>query len=194
MAAADLSVSRGTWLLAGSAGATAAVQAFLDAFRQAPPVAFLYAQHYDPTRQQQLRQLTAANPGFSMSLLEDTQHLAPGRVVIVPPAWQLAFTREDEVRVRKAPWRGGHTPDFNSLFLAFMHAPVPDKGVILFSGMGDDGCRALPALAAAGINVWAQDPATATCPGLPRAALACGVVQDCGSPRALALALRDRYV
>ncbi len=185
---------RGTWLLVGSAGATGAVQAFLDAFRKPPPVGFLYAQHYDPARQQQLRQLTAVNPGFNMSLLENTRSLVQGEVFIVPPAWQLAFSAVGEVRIRRAAWRGGHTPDFNSLFLEFVRAPVPDKGVIIFSGMGDDGCSALPALAAAGITVWAQDPATAICPGLPRAALARGVVQHSGTPRALALALRDRYV
>ncbi len=38
---------RGVWLLAGSAGATAAIQAFLNSFTEPPPVAFLYAQHLE---------------------------------------------------------------------------------------------------------------------------------------------------
>ncbi|MEZ5503585.1 MAG: hypothetical protein R3E50_13340 [Halioglobus sp.] len=55
---------RGVWLLAGSAGATAAIQEFLGAFRQPPPVAFLYAQHLDPGQHQQRVDLPCRTRSF----------------------------------------------------------------------------------------------------------------------------------
>jgi chemotaxis response regulator CheB len=184
---------KAVWLLAGSAGATGAVQRFLAAFRTCPPVAFVYAQHYDPARQEQLRQLTASNLIFHMELIEGPSQLAPGRVLIVPPRNRIAFGDNGAVGLEAARWRGGHTPDFNELGSMLAAARLPASGLILFSGMGSDGCLSLELLSEAGSRIWAQDPATATCRGIPSAALATGLVQYSGTPEALALHLQQLY-
>lgn len=181
------------WLLAGSAGATAAVQRFLGSFRQCPPVAFLYAQHYDPARQEQLGQLTASNPAFRMELVEGDHRLAPGRVLIVPPRHKIAFGPRGRVRALAEDWGASHTPDIDELQVLFAAARFAATGIILFSGMGSDGAGALDILDASGCRIWAQDPATAACRGIPLAAVATGRVHRSGSPEALALALSQIY-
>jgi chemosensory pili system protein ChpB (putative protein-glutamate methylesterase) len=186
---------KAVWLLAGSAGATAAVQQFLTGFRAScPPVGFIYAQHYDPARQEQLRQLTASNDLFQMELIEDRHRMEPGRVLIVPPRHRIAFGEDGEISVDAARWRGGHTPDFNELGAMLAAARPPASGIILFSGMGSDGCDSLASLSKVGCRIWTQDPATAICRGIPTAAMATGLVHYSGSPQALALHLQQLYL
>ena len=73
-------------------------------------------------------------------------------------------------------------------------AKLPAPGVIIFSGMGNDGAAALPVFAAAGGRVWAQSPASAVCPAMPQAAIDTGLVQQTADPAALASALAALYI
>ncbi len=66
-------------------------------------------------------------------------------------------------------------------------------GVIIFSGMGNDGAASLRIFEAAGGRVWAQAPTSAVCPAMPQAALDTGLVQRSGDPAELALALEALY-
>lgn len=184
---------RAVWLLVGSTGATAAVQRFLAGFRRCPPVAFVYAQHYDPARQEQLRQLTPGNPAFHMELVEDFHRLVPGRVLIVPPRHRVVFGPRGQVCAGAEGWGTGHTPDIDELQVLFAAARFPATGIILFSGMGNDGAGGLDILDATGARIWIQDPATAACGGIPLAAAATGRVHRSGSPEALARAMEQIY-
>ena len=189
---ADVPV-RAVWLLAGSAGAAPAVQSFLNALAHPPPVAFLYAQHFDADRQDQLTELVPENAQFSMELLTAPTSLSPARVLIVSPTSQFAL-RNDSVRPREDEgWGEGHSPDINQVLAELEQAECLEKGVIIFSGMGADGSEALPAFTAAGGIAWTQDPGHAICSGMPAAALATGCVSRTGTPEALAAALQRRY-
>ncbi len=130
---------RGVWLLAGSAGATGAIQAFLNAFRQPPPVAFIYAQHLDPAQQHQLQRFTVQNKQFSLSVAEGVQTLEPGRLVMISPRCTVALNEFGQVTTTREAWSGQHTPDINELLVILSAAKLPAPGVIIFSGMGNDG-------------------------------------------------------
>lgn len=184
---------RGVWLLAGSAGATAAVQTFLNSFEQPPPVAFLYAQHLDPARQQLLQSFTLQNTQFSLRLAEGVQSLRPAELLMVPPRCKVALAAFGQLTVTREEWGGQHTPDINELLVILSAAKLPSPGVIVFSGMGNDGSAALPIFEAAGGRVWAQSPDTAICPAMPQAAIDSGLVQKSADPAALASALRALY-
>jgi chemosensory pili system protein ChpB (putative protein-glutamate methylesterase) len=184
---------RGVWLLAGSAGATGAVQEFLNAFRQPPPVAFIYAQHMDPAQQHQLQRFTLQNQQFSLSVAEGVQMLQPARLIMISPRCSVALNEFGQVTTTREAWSGEHTPDINELLVILSAAQLPEPGVIIFSGMGDDGAAALRVFEAAGGRVWVQSPASAVCPAMPEAALATGLVQNSGDPVALAQALEALY-
>ena len=191
--AAQWQTVRGVWLLAGSAGATGAVQEFLNAFRQPPPVAFLYAQHMDPAQQHQLQRFTLQNTQFSLSIAEGVQTLQAARLIMISPRCTVALNAFGQVTTTREAWSGEHTPDINELLVILSAAHLPDPGVILFSGMGDDGAASLRVFDAAGGRVWAQSPASAVCPAMPQAALDTGLVQKSGDPVALARALEALY-
>ncbi|MEH6580630.1 MAG: chemotaxis protein CheB [Halioglobus sp.] len=183
---------KAVWVLAGSAGASTAVQAFLNAFRKIPPVAFLYAQHFS-VDEQQLSQLTPENPLFSMAVPDGCQSLAPGRVVMVPPSRKVQFECDGRLSISPDPWSGHFTPNIDELFMLLAEAQLTSSGVIIFSGMGSDGSAALPALDKAGAHIWAQSPASAICDSMPRSAIQSGLVRQTGDAALLALALEQLY-
>jgi len=181
------------WLLAGSAGATGAIQAFLNVFREPPPVAFIYAQHLDPAQQHQLQRFTPQNRRFSLSVSAGIQTLEPGRLVMISPRGTVTLNKFGQVTTSREQWSGQHTPDINELLVILSAARLPAPGVIIFSGMGNDGAASLRLFEAAGGRVWAQAPSSAVCPAMPQAALDTGLVQKCGDPVELALALEALY-
>jgi chemosensory pili system protein ChpB (putative protein-glutamate methylesterase) len=180
---------RAVWLLAGSAGATGAIQAFLNTFSKPPPVAFIYAQHLDPAQHHQLQRFTPQNRQFSLSVSAGVQTLEPGRLVMISPRCTVSLNEFGQVTTTREAWSGQHTPDINELLVILSAAKLPAPGVIIFSGMGNDGAASLRLFEAAGGRVWAQSPASAVCPAMPQAALDTGLVQKCADPTALALAL-----
>tara|TARA_R110002124_G_scaffold2783_9_gene18136 strand:- start:11202 stop:12122 length:921 start_codon:yes stop_codon:yes gene_type:complete len=184
---------RGVWLLAGSAGATTAIQSFLNSFAQPPPVAFLYAQHLDAAQQQLLQSFTVQNRQFTLCIAEGVQVLQPARLVMIPPRHKVAITAFGRLSSTRENWTGPHTPDISELLVILSAAQLPSPGVIIFSGMGNDGASALPIFEAAGGRVWAQSPASAVCPAMPQAAIDSGLVQKVGDPAALATALEALY-
>ena len=180
---------RHVWLLAGSAGATTAVQHFLNAFDSPPPVAFIYAQHFNPDKQHQLEQYSLENSAFSLCVGEGTYVLAPGRVIMVPPRCKVRFENFGRVSSIRAGWGQHHTPDINELLFMLTAAKLPSPGIIFFSGMGDDGVAALQVFDAAGGRIWAQSPGSSICPGMPQAAINTGLVSRVGSEKQLAAAM-----
>lgn len=181
------------WLLAGSAGATSAVQQFLNAFAEPPPVAFVYAQHYDPRKQAQLEQYTVQNSAFSLVVGEGVHQLAPSRIIMIPPSCKVSVDQFGRVTSNRTRWGQYHTPDINELLYILAGARLPSPGVIVFSGMGEDGCAALKVFDAAGGRIWAQAPGDAICPGMPQAAIDTGLVHLTGTPAQLAAALEQLY-
>jgi chemosensory pili system protein ChpB (putative protein-glutamate methylesterase) len=184
---------QGVWLLAGSAGATSAIQAFLNAFKQPPPVAFIYAQHLDPAQRHQLQSFTVQNTQFSLCISEGVQALAPAQLVMISPRCKVALNKFGQMTSTREAWEGEHTPDINEMLVILSAAQLPSPGVIVFSGMGDDGAAALHIFEAIGGRVWVQSPDSAVCAAMPQAAIDTGLVHRSGSPEELAATLERLY-
>lgn len=181
------------WLLAGSAGATDAVQQFLNAFTEQPPVAFLYAQHLDPQLHHQLERFTLGSDLFSLAVSQGSHALEPGSIVMISPRHKVTLHETGRITSNKEAWNTGHTPDINELLILLSALRVARRGVIVFSGMGDDGREALPTFDASGGTIWAQSPGSAISGAMPSAAIATGLVERVGDPAGLAAAFSARY-
>lgn len=181
------------WLLAGSAGATDAVQQFLNGFNEQPPVAFLYAQHLDPQLHHQLERFTLSSELFSLSVSQGSHALQRGSIVMVSPSHTVSLHETGRITSNSEPWTANHTPDINELLILLSALRVAERGVIVFSGMGDDGCEALSTFDASGGAIWAQSPASCASDAMPTAAIATGLVERVGDPADLAGAFSVRY-
>jgi chemosensory pili system protein ChpB (putative protein-glutamate methylesterase) len=186
-----MSEFKAVWLLLGSTGAGAALQAFLNYFKEPPSIAFIYAQHYDPQRQAHLHELTLENDCFSLHLADGRHSLRGGRVLIVPPATKIDINQYGQLVPLPEAWNNRYSPDFNQLLAMFSAAGLPAPGVIFLSGMGDDGASALKSIDVSGCRIWAQDPYSAVCGAMPQAAINSGRVEKIGSPVALAALLEQ---
>ena len=87
------------------------------------------------------------------------------------------------VKLRQGEPVSGHVPSIDVLFESVAALCGPRAVGILLTGMGCDGARGLLAMANAGARTIAQDEATSTVFGMPRAAIslgAAGVVAPIG--------------
>ena len=192
-ASADLAHSSDVWLLVGSAGAPSAVQTFLSAFKTLPPVGFIYAQHFSVQDQQVLTQLSAENPIFSMDVGIGLHAIEPGRVIVVPPQCQIRFDDFGNITSTRSPWNPPHTPIIEQLFTLLAASSLSLAGLIVFSGMGEDGANSLSLLHQSGTRIWSQNLQSAICDSMPKAALDTGLVDFHGAPEQLAAALQALY-
>ena len=177
------------WLLVGSTGAGEALQAFLNGFIVPPSAAFLYAQHYDPSLQEHLRELTPENPAFGLCLIDSHTCLVRGKILVVPPRNRVRFADNGCVSPGAPGWRNRYSPHIDQLLGTYSKANLPARGVIFLSGMGEDGARSLQRIAGLGVRIWAQDPASAVCGAMPQAAIDTGLVEYVSSPAGLAAAI-----
>jgi two-component system chemotaxis response regulator CheB len=86
-------------------------------------------------------------------------------------------------RLREGERVSGHLPSVDVLFASVAQAVGANAIGILLTGMGSDGAQGLLAMAEAGAHTIAQDEATSTVFGMPRAAIllgAAGVVAPIG--------------
>ena len=172
------------WVLGSSLGGPEAVKEFLDALPQGLPVAFIYGQHIDPQFVPVLAQVLGRHAYFKLQVAEDGMTLANGDVMIVPADQEVDFVL-GRSRLCGRDWPGPYGPSVDQLMLNAV-AGFPQAGVILFSGMGNDGAEAAQVLAEEGTLIWAQSAESCASAAMPDAARETGAVSFSGTPRQLA--------
>ncbi len=174
------------WLMLASAGGPEAIRAFIDALPAGCPVGFLYGQHIDSGFESNLVKMLNGRTGFSAGLAKTGQRLSPGHISVVPSQKRVCLLQDDTLLVEPAAWPGRYRPSLDDLVVEFGHRPKALGGVIVFSGMGDDGASACRLYAASGGSVWAQEPSSCVVSAMPDAVLATGCVTLCATPLQLA--------
>ena len=132
------------------------------------------------------------NARFAPSIAQSLDQACPPRVLIAEPDMPL---RQGHVymapgddrhmtvsgspgsfhaRLRPGPLMSGHQPSVDALFLSVAEKVGAAAAGILLTGMGSDGAQGLLAMHRAGALTIAQDEATCTVFGMPRAAIALG--------------------
>lgn len=172
------------WVLGSSLGGPEAVKEFLDALPKGLPAAFIYGQHIDQQFVPVLAQVLGRHAHFKLRVAEQGMNVSNGDVLIVPTDHEITFQQE-RVRCLQHPWPGPYGPSVDQLMLNSV-ACFPQAGVILFSGMGNDGAEAAQILSDRGTEIWAQSTESCISPAMPDAARETGAVSFSGSPQALA--------
>ncbi len=163
--------------IGASAGGLAAFEAFFSGMPASadPGMAFVLVQHLAPDHKSLLTELIRRYTRMQVFEVEDGMVVRPNCAYIIPPNRDMAFLNGTLQLLEPASPRGQRLPiDF------FFRSLAQDQheraiGVVL-SGTGSDGTLGIRAIKGEGGMVMAQNPASTEYDGMPRSALATGLV------------------
>ena len=175
------SIKRDTRLIAigSSTGGVEALQVLLREFpADCPPT--LIVQHvntrFAPAIARTLDQVCPA----TVQVAVNDMPLRPGNVYLAAEAERHLTVRGSSTlyaKLRPGAPMSGHVPSVDTLFASVAEIVGASAVGILLTGMGQDGARGLLAMHEAGAHTIAQDEATSTVFGMPRAAITLGAAR-----------------
>jgi len=174
------------WVLAGSIGGPDAIHRFLEALPPNLGIAFVYANHLQKDFEQVLASAMAKNSHYPAYVANHGDVLAVNKVAVISPEFVTTLKSNGTVQVSKSPWQGAYRPNLDHVVSSVAGTFGHTGGVIIFSGMCDDGAASCRIMKQNGGKVWVQRQDTCVSSAMPEAALATGCVEKIGSPEQLA--------
>ncbi|MEW6533729.1 MAG: chemotaxis protein CheB [Thermodesulfobacteriota bacterium] len=164
--------------IVGIGASAGGLEAFEQFFNNMPPdsgMAFVLVQHLDPTHKSILTDLIQTYTRMRVREVEDGVKVEPNHIYVIPPNSDMAILHGRLHLMEPSAPRGLRQPiDF---FFRSLSEDLMEKGIcIVFSGTGTEGTLGLREIKGQGGMVMVQDPATAKYDGMPRSALATGLV------------------
>jgi two-component system CheB/CheR fusion protein len=161
--------------IGASAGGLEACRQMLAALPATPGMAFILVQHLDPTHESMMVELLGSATSMPVVQAADGMVLAADHLYIIPPGVYLALDG-NRLKLSTPLARHGARLPFDFLLKSLAHSAGKRAVCVVLSGGGADGTLGLAAVKAAGGLVIAQDPTEAGYDGMPRSAIATGVV------------------
>lgn len=137
----------------------------------------LVVQHLHPDFTDGLVEWMARVCPLPVEIAKHRQRVRPGRVYVAPGERHLHLTVSGHLELVETPLTP-HRPSADELFSSVADAVGPAGTGVLLTGMGDDGARGLLAIRHKGGETFAQDEATSTVFGMPKAAAQLGAVGE----------------
>lgn len=163
--------------IGASAGGLAAFQAFFSGIpdNKAPGMAFVLVQHLAPDHKSLLAELLRRYTPMPVFEVEDTMVVQPNCVYVIPPEHDMALLDGCLQLLEPSSPRSQHLPiDF---FFKSLADDQRERSIgIVLSGTGSDGTLGVRAIKDAGGMVMVQTPDAAEFDGMPRSAVATGLV------------------
>jgi two-component system, chemotaxis family, protein-glutamate methylesterase/glutaminase len=168
-------------LVGASTGGPPAIEGILRQLGARLPAPIVIVQHMPAgfTRSFALR-LNACLP-LPVREASDGEALAEGVVYVAPGGIHLRLARRQEglyAVLSPQPEDTPHRPSIDLLFVSAVAAVGARAVAVVLTGMGHDGAAGVAALGRAGAYTIAQDEATSVVWGMPRAAVATGMVRE----------------
>ncbi|MGL6111509.1 MAG: chemotaxis protein CheB, partial [Rubrivivax sp.] len=163
--------------IGASAGGLAAFEAFFSGMPASadPGMAFVLVQHLAPDHKSILSDLIRRYTRMQVFEVEDGMVVQPNCAYIIPPNCDMAFLNGALELLEPAAPRGQRLPiDF---FFRSLAQDQRERAIgIVLSGTGSDGTLGVRAIKGEGGMVMAQNTASSEFDGMPRSAIATGLV------------------
>ncbi|WP_373500055.1 chemotaxis protein CheB [Desulfococcus sp.] len=163
--------------IGASAGGLAAFESFFSGMPADtdPGMAFILVQHLAPDHKSILTNLVQRYTRMQVFEVEDGMAVRPNCAYIIPPGRDMAFLGGALQLLEPSAPRGQRMPiDF---FFRSLAQDQRERAIgIVLSGTGSDGTLGVRAIKGEGGMVMAQTPASTAYDGMPRSALATGLV------------------
>lgn len=163
--------------IGASAGGLAAFEAFFSGMPAdaEPGMAFVLVQHLSPDHKSILSELIRRYTRMQVFEVEDGMRVLPNCAYIIPPNFDMAFLQGVLHLLEPVAPRGQRLPiDY---FFQSLAADQRERAIgVVLSGTGSDGTLGVRAIKDAGGMVMAQSTASSEFDGMPRSAIATGLV------------------
>lgn len=163
-----------------STGGPPALQALIPALPADFPAPILVLQHMPPGYTRALAERLDHAAAIAVKEAAEGDALLPGRVLVAPSGFQTTFKRTlNGPRIalhEDCPFPTFYRPCVDYTFMEAARCFGAGVLAVVMTGMGADGAEGLRAVKGAGGHGWAQDEATSTIYGMPRAAAETGVL------------------
>ena len=174
------------WVLAASTGGPAAVKDFLQQLPAELKLAFVYVQHIDSGQAETLVKMMTNAGSYPVSIARQGLVLTNNTITLVTADRSLSIHDNGTLMFSKNKWSGFYSPSIDQVAANIARVYRHRSGIIMFSGMGDDGAASCRLIKQQGGKVWVQTPQQSTIASMPEAALSTGTVSFVGSPIELA--------
>ncbi len=163
--------------VAASTGGPGALQQLLAGLPPTFPAPILVVQHICTGFIRSLASSLNLTTRLRVKVAEDGEPLAAGTVYLAPDGWHMGVDMK-RVQLSDDPATSGFRPSATHLFASVGRAFGRSALAIVLSGMGEDGAAGLVGLRERGGYVMVQDEESCVVYGMPRAAVAAGVVDE----------------
>ena len=182
------------WVLAASLGGPEAVRVFLSEVNPELPIAFVYAQHIEPSFDKMLPSVVGKKSRVQVNFSSDGEMLRKGTVMVFPSHTFASVDGRGRIWVTEGKeWNKPYTPNIDQIIRNVADYYQGNMGIIIFSGMCDDGAAASAELSGKGVPLWAQRPEDCICPAMPEAVIRRNAASFIGTSEELARHLNNRY-
>jgi two-component system, chemotaxis family, CheB/CheR fusion protein len=167
-----------TFPIVGIGASAGGLEAFSQLLRDLPGdtgMAFVVVQHLAPRYESMLTELLSNTTTMPVTEVTEGMQVEVNNVYVIPPNTTMGIMNGVLHLVPRTETRGQHMPI--DMFLRSLADDQMSRAIgVILSGTASDGAQGLKAIKAAGGITIAQDPKTARYDGMPRAAIAAGVV------------------
>jgi chemosensory pili system protein ChpB (putative protein-glutamate methylesterase) len=174
------------WVLVASTGGPAAVKQFLAELPPRLGIGFIYVQHIGTSFKDTLAQVMSRGSHYPARVVEHGSVVRPDEVAIISPDCATELLPNGTFVVHRHVWSAPYRPSADYIVANVAQSYGARSGVIIFTGMGNDGAASSRLMRQKGGQVWVQTPASCTSDSMPAATLAAGCVSFKGRPCALA--------
>lgn len=173
--------------IGASAGGLRALEEFFEHMPTDSGAAFVVIQHLSPDFKSLMKELLERRTRMTIYRVTEGMELEPNCIYLIPPGKNLVLEKQ-KLHLLEQEERNRHGLNFPiDIFLESLAKTYVEKAIgVILSGTGSDGTNGLRAINEAGGFVMVQEPETAEFDGMPRTAIATGVVDRILSPSELA--------
>jgi chemotaxis response regulator CheB len=164
--------------IGASAGGPAALSTVLSGLPEDFPAAVVIVQHVDERFAQGMAEWLSRQCALSVRVAKEGDRPTAGTVLLAGTNDHLTFKTAGRIGYTPEPREQPYRPSVDTFF-ASIDALWPGEAIgVLLTGMGRDGAIGLKALRDKGCYTIAQDQATSTVYGMPKAAASLGAAVD----------------
>ena len=177
--------------IGASAGGPAALAVILAGVPKDFPAAIVIVQHVDAKFTTGMTEWLTGQTGLCVRVAQEGDRLVRGSVFMAGTSNHLILKGKDRLAYTPEPLDYLYRPSVDVFFESVSHGWQNAAVGVLLTGMGKDGARGLKLLRDRGHHTIAQDEATSSVYGMPKAAVALDAAVDVLPMRRIAPRLID---